>query len=92
MLLWALSPDNPYGYYIILRFVCCAVFAYLTLQAIAQGKEGWAWVLGVTAAVYNPFIRVALNRDMWSIVNLVTIGIAIASMFAIKTAPEKEGR
>jgi hypothetical protein len=31
MLLWALNPDNPYGYYILLRWVCCAVFAYLPI-------------------------------------------------------------
>lgn len=92
MLLWALNPDNPYGYYVILRFVCCAVFAFLTLKAIAQRKEGWAWVFGVTAAVYNPFIRVALNRDIWSIVNLVTIGVAVASVFVIKATAEEKGR
>ena len=84
MLLWALYPENPYGYYILLRWVCCPMFAYLAFQAFAQEKQGWAWVLGVTAAIYNPLIRVHLGREIWSIVNLVTIGIAVASIFKIK--------
>ena len=58
MLLLALNPDNPYGYYILLRWVCCAVFVFLALHALALQKIGWAWVLGVTAAIYNPILRV----------------------------------
>ena len=53
MLLWALNPENPYGYYILLRWVCCGVFAYLAFKALDQGHQGWVWVLGITAAVYK---------------------------------------
>jgi len=89
MLLWALNPDNPYGYYILLRWVCCGVFAYLALKAFGQEQQGWVWVLGITAAVYNPIIRVHLTREIWSVVNVITIGIAVASVFAIKFKDEK---
>lgn len=90
MLLWALNPDNPYGYYVLLRFVCCAVFAYLTVQAIRYQNERWAWILGVVAAIYNPFIHLALNRELWSIVNIVTAVIAAASVFMLN--PKEKGR
>ena len=33
-------------------------------------------MLGVTATVYSPFIRVVLNRDMCSVMHFVSIGIA----------------
>ncbi len=91
MLVWALNPVNRYGYYILLRWVCCAVFAYLALLALAKEKQGWAWVLGITAVVYNPIMRVHLTRETWSIINVVTIGIAVASSFAlmVKRAGEK---
>ena len=62
MLLWALNPENPYAYYILLRWVYCAVFAYLTWQAFIQGRHGWVWVLGFTGAIYNPLIPVHLTR------------------------------
>jgi hypothetical protein len=80
MLLWALNPRNPYGYYILLRFVCCGVFAFLTLQALAHKMHGWTWVFGITALLYNPFFRVHLTREIWSLVNVVTIVIAAASI------------
>ena len=84
MLLWALNPENPYAYYVLLRWVCCAAFAYLAFQALAQGKRDWVWVLGTTAALYNPIIRVHLTRGIWSVVNVITIGIAVASIFTLK--------
>ena len=84
MLLLALNPDNPYGYYILLRWVCCAVFAFLALHAFTLEKIGWVWVFGVTAAIYNPILRVTGSREMWSIINIVTIGLAIVSIIVLK--------
>lgn len=85
MLLWALNPLNPYGYYVLLRWVCCAVFVYLAIQAWEREKQGWVWILGVTAAIYNPILRIHSTREMWSIVNLVTIGLAVASISVLKS-------
>lgn len=84
MLLWALNPDNPYAYYTLLRWVCCGIFAYLAFQAFEQKKQGWVLVLGITALFYNPIFRVHLNRELWSVVNVVTIGIAGASVFVLR--------
>lgn len=89
MLLWALNPDNAYGYYILLRWVYCGTFAYLAFKAIEEGQQGWTWVLGITAAVYNPIFQVHLTRELWSVVNVITIGIAVASVFALKSRDEK---
>ena len=84
ILLWALNPGNPYGYYIFLRWVCCAIFIYLTFNAFELEKQGWTWTLGVLAFLYNPIIKFHLDREMWTIINLVTIAIAIASIWALK--------
>lgn len=89
MLLWALNPQNLYTYYTLLRWVCCGTFAYLAFQAFEQKKQGWVWILGITALLYNPFFKVHLNREIWSIVNVVTIGIALASIFAFKIKNDK---
>jgi hypothetical protein len=91
MLLWALFPGNPYGYYILLRWVCCAVFAYIACQASASKEREWAWVLGVTAMIYNPIVPVHLTREIWSVINVVTISIAVASIFVIKPIDVKHG-
>ena len=89
MLLWAFNPDNPYGYYIFLRWVLCGVFGYLAIRAVDTNKKEFAWVLGITAVIYNPFIRVHLTRDTWELINLGTIVIAIVSIFVLPK--EKEG-
>ena len=95
MLLWALNSENPYSYYILLRWVCCPIFAYLAFRGHEFGQRDWVWVMGVTAAVYNPILRVHLTREIWSVVNVVTIGIALASVFAFgpgrssHTVPDK---
>jgi len=91
MLLWALYPDNPYGYYIVLRWVCCGIFAYLAFKALDQDHQGWVWILGITAVVYNPIIRVHLTREIWSVVNVVTIGIAAASAFTLRFRNDTPG-
>jgi uncharacterized membrane protein YwzB len=92
MLLWALYPGNPYGYYVLLRWVCCAAFAYLALQALSLEKQGWVWVLGITAVVYNPVVRIHLNREIWSVVNVITICIAWSAALVLKTEPDKTQR
>ncbi len=84
MLLWALNPENPYGYYVLLRVVCCAAFAYLAFQVFAREKQGWIWTFGVIAVVYNPVFRIHLTRGIWSAINIITIVIAIASVFVLK--------
>lgn len=91
MLLWALNPDNPYGYYVLLRWVCCATFAFLAFQASAGKQQGWVWVLGATAAIYNPIIPIHLTREIWSAINVVTIGMAVASVFALKQISAERG-
>jgi hypothetical protein len=89
MLLWALVPGNPYGYYTLLRWVCCGVFAYLAFQAFDNKRQEWVWVLGIAAGIYNPIMPVHLTRELWVVVNVVTIGIAVWSVFAIKVQDEQ---
>lgn len=90
MLMWALVPGNPYGYYMLLRWVCCGVFAYLAFQAYEGNRQGWVWVLGITAGVYNPIIPVHLTREIWVVVNVVTIGIVVGSVFGIDAYQQSE--
>jgi hypothetical protein len=95
LLLLALHPRNPYGYYILLRWVCCAVFAFLAIQAVTQRLQGWGWVLGVTTLLYNPVFRVDLTREIWSILNVATVVIAVASIFCLPRQDQsrkKDGR
>ncbi len=89
MLLWALNPINPYGYYVLLHFVCCGIFVYLAVHAFLLKKQAWLWVFGITAIVYNPIFHLHFTREVWFVVNIVTIGIAVASIFDIRKRIEE---
>ncbi|MFA7485800.1 MAG: DUF6804 family protein, partial [Phycisphaerae bacterium] len=43
MLLWALNPENPYGYYILLRIVICFICGFLAFRALELGHDIWVW-------------------------------------------------
>jgi hypothetical protein len=89
MLLWALNPANPYEYYVLLRIVLCALCAYLAFRAVAISKREWVWILGVIAFVYNPIIRLHLNRGIWSAVNVVTIIVLIVTIWTLRISSKQ---
>lgn len=93
MLAWALVPDNPYGYYLLLRWVICGVCTYLALQASEKNATGWVWMLAIVAIVYNPIFRVHLTREFWSVVNIATIVVLAMTMLSNwPDGAEKENR
>jgi len=84
MLLWALNPENPYGYYVLLRVVLCAVCAFLAFRALEIGGDAWVWILGVTAVIYNPIVRIHLTREIWSLLNIATIVLLAVTCWALR--------
>jgi hypothetical protein len=84
MLVWALVPFNPYPYYILLRWVCCPTLAYLAWLASTRGQTNWALGFGIGALIYNPIIRVALSKGIWTAINVVTIAALV--MFTLRVA------
>ena len=80
MLLCAMLVRCPYGYYTVLKFVCCGGMSYLAYWAFRNQKTGWAWALGTTALIYFPFIKLQLGKPMWILVNVVSILITLASV------------
>ncbi|MDD5746207.1 MAG: hypothetical protein PHO30_02975 [Candidatus Omnitrophica bacterium] len=86
LLALALNPYNPYGYYVLLRWVCCAIFVFLTITSFENKKENWIWIFGVLAFIYNPIIRIHLNKFLWTIINLVSI---VTIVLSLRKAKEK---
>lgn len=73
LLLLALIPTMPYGYYGVMRWIVCVAFAYLAIQARETGFQNWMWGWAVAAGVYNPFFKVAATREVWTVVNQITL-------------------
>lgn len=80
MLIWAILGDNPYGYYVLLRWICSATLAYLAWRAHLLNRAGLTWILAVGAMIYNPVFRVHAARGLWSIINVATMVVLIVSV------------
>lgn len=95
LLAFAYDESNPYGYYVFLRWVVCPVFAWFAFQAHDGKRHPWVWIYGVTAALYNPIATAHLGRDLWEIVNALTLlllainaGQQRSDSIARKSAPQ----
>jgi len=75
---FALAP-NPYGFYVLLRWLSCPVFLYLALSAYEAKSRSWVWLYGVSAGLYNPIMPPHLGRNIWSVVNIATIVLLFIS-------------
>src|SRR3989344_8421528 len=74
----------PYGFFTLLRFVVFAIAAYIAWMAYEQQKEKWVWTFGFLAVLFNPFIIIHLNREIWSVIDLIVGVFMIISIFALK--------
>jgi len=80
----ALFPIRAYGFYVLLKLVVCGGCAFLAVKADAEGRRCMVWFLGGLAVLYNPIIRFPLGREIWTVVNIVTIIGLIADMKGAK--------
>jgi hypothetical protein len=89
MLVWAAVDRHPYSFYMLLRWICCPIFAYSAFVAYETSRTLWIWIFGVLALVYNPIFRTHLDRNTWIGVNWFTVGATVvaAAVFCRNQAP-----
>jgi FtsH-binding integral membrane protein len=82
LLFIALSDGLPYGYFTFLRFVVCAVGAYLAYKTYEVSKESlWVWAFAGIAILFNPIIPIYLQREQWVIIDLIVGVFFLLSIF-----------
>jgi len=74
----------PYGFFTMLRFVVFVSSAYVAWMAYEAHKEKWVWTFGFLAVLFNPFIVIHLNREIWSIIDFIVGVFMIVSIFVFK--------
>jgi len=74
----------PYGFFTLLRFVVFASSAYVAWMAYEAQKEKWVWIFGFLAVLFNPFIVIYLNRELWSVIDVIVGVFMIISVFTLK--------
>ncbi|MEI3270050.1 MAG: DUF6804 family protein [Candidatus Gastranaerophilaceae bacterium] len=70
LLLLAILPLS-YGYYILLRFLVCVGVIRELFLAPSNNTDTTISLVAI-AVLYNPIIKMALGRPIWTIVNIVT--------------------
>ena len=73
--------NMPYGYYQLVRILAMVGFGILALSAKKEGKEGEMWIYIALCILFQPFIKIALGRELW---NMVDIIVAIGLLISLK--------
>jgi len=84
LLLWALYPNNSYGYYILLRWIVCPCLVLTAIKLFQHGLKKHGWGLVALALIFNPLLQIQLPQGVWMLIDIVGIGIAIWSVVLLK--------
>lgn len=71
LLFLALMP-MPYGYYILLRWICTALFAAMAFVSYERNYKTLVWVYSLMALLFNPVIPLNFGRDGWAVIDIGT--------------------
>lgn len=85
LLLLCLLP-MPYGYYMLIRFVSMMAFGVMAYQYIQRNEMGWAVTFGALALLFQPFIKIALSRTIWNVVDVI-----VAVLLVVLWVKERKG-
>lgn len=73
MLLICLIEGLPYGYFNLLRLVVCGTSVFNILQFDKDENKVLYWTFIFTAILFNPLIPIHLDRDLWLILDLLSV-------------------
>jgi hypothetical protein len=79
MLVLAVTGRHPYSFYTLLRWICCAAFAYSAFTAHERNRAAWAWIFGALTVLFNPIVPFHFQRDTWLIIDWGAIGVIVVA-------------
>ena len=74
--------DWPYGYYQLLRVMISVIAVFLAIRSWRPGSRAWTWGLAAMALIYNPLAPLSLGRELWTIVNGVSVAVLVMHWWA----------
>ena len=80
----------PYGYYTLIRFAAMVYFGCLAYTYHSNGKTTFAVIAGVIALLFQPFIKIALGRDVWNFVDVIVALGLVAIWYRAKKSAEND--
>ena len=68
--------DMPYGSYQLVRFIALIGFAVLAYSANTKNNNIETIIYGSLALLFQPFFKIALDREIWNIVDVI-VGVGL---------------
>ena len=81
--------DMPYGYFQVVRIAALIGFSILAYSAYERGKNNEMIIYVGLALLFQPFIKIALGRTVWNIVDIIVAIALLASLFVNTKSKEK---
>ena len=83
--------DMPYGFYELIRFSAFAGFGYLAILEFQKRNTNGLIIYVVLALLFQPFVKVALERELWNIIDVsVAIGLIINTIYTFYKSPRNK--
>lgn len=80
ILLFLCLADMPYGYYKFIRFSAMAAFGWMAMEYASREQRGMAYTFGALALLFQPFLKVALGRGLWNVVDVI-VGVGLLMLW-----------
>ena len=81
MLIFAAVEKQSDSFYTLLRWVCCAVFAYSAVTSFQMKRMLWLWIFAALAVLFNPIFPLGLDRTQWIVADWFSIGAMVSTAF-----------
>jgi hypothetical protein len=64
----------PIGYYTFLRILVTTGAIWILYNINDNKIDGWDYFLIISAIIFNPIMPIYLNKDLWTIIDIITGG------------------
>lgn len=87
ILLFICLADMPYGYFQLVRFIALFGFAILASFSKQEGRIVEMIIYIGLAMLFQPFLKIALGRPIWNIVDVIVgLGLLLSIFIKPKTS------
>ena len=86
MLVFAAVEKQPDNFYTLLRWICCAVFAYSAVISFQMKRLLWLWIFAGLAVLFNPIFLSLRDRSPWIAADWLAIGAMVIAAFVFRKA------
>lgn len=74
----------PYGFYNLVRFCAMFGFTILAFNAYQSKQTPWVIVYVALAILFQPFAKIVLGREIWTVVDVLCAISLIITIFVPK--------